>query len=245
MKTLMFALEHRLTAKSLFVCSSILLGASPPPQKKRLERPPHLHPLENCLLLDPPPLPSEFSLPSVCWAGGRVRIFSGTPHYSGYHKNLIQQLFNIYFRLGGFQSSLLFIYFRYGAYTCSHYNEEWQKPFRYILKDSLSRSLRRVFAVLQKSRRNHRSVSKNRSHTLHGFACRLKSYQLTCGHSLIIITGLMYIWSLNRITSCLKRTAPLDLGSSNRTTKKTMCCIILASTQYTVSTKLSVHYTTI
>ena len=65
--------------------------------------------------------------------------------------------------------------------------------------------------------------------TLHGFACRLKSYQLRCDHSLIIITGLMYIWSLNRITTCLKRTAPLDLGSSNKTTKKTMCCIILAS----------------
>ena len=71
----MFALEHRLTAKSLFVCSSILLGASPPPQKKRLERPPHLHPLENCLLLDPPPFPQNFRCPQCVGRGGGYGYF--------------------------------------------------------------------------------------------------------------------------------------------------------------------------
>ena len=38
---------------------------------------------------------------------------------------------NIYFRLSGFQPSLLCIYFRYGRITCSHCaDEEWQKPIR-------------------------------------------------------------------------------------------------------------------
>ena len=99
----------------------------PPPKKKDSRGHPTSNPSKIVSFWTPPPLPSYFWLPSVCWGGGggRLRIFSETPHYSGYHKNLIQQLFNIYFRLGGFQSSLLFIYFRYGAYTCSHCNEEW------------------------------------------------------------------------------------------------------------------------
>ena len=42
----------------------------PPPQKKRLERPPHLQPLENCLLLDPPPFPQNFRCPPCVGRGG-------------------------------------------------------------------------------------------------------------------------------------------------------------------------------
>ena len=34
-------------------------------------------------------------------------------------------LLNIYFRLSGFQSSLLLIHFCYGPNTCLHYTQEW------------------------------------------------------------------------------------------------------------------------
>ena len=101
--------------RKITVCLVINLTRSPP--QKRLGPP------------SPPPSLWIFVALRVLGrgvgGGGRLRIFSGTPHCSGYHKNLIQQLFNIYFRLGGFQSSLLFIYFCYGPYTCSHCNEEW------------------------------------------------------------------------------------------------------------------------
>ena len=41
---------------------------------------------------------------------------------------------NIYFRLSGFQSSLLPFYFRYGRITCSHgVDEEWQKHMRRVV----------------------------------------------------------------------------------------------------------------
>ena len=36
-------------------------------------------------------------------------------------------LLNIYFRLSGFQSSLLLIYFCYGPNTCLHYTQEWYR----------------------------------------------------------------------------------------------------------------------
>ena len=41
-------------------------------------------------------------------------------------------LLNIYFRLSGFQSSLLRIHFCYGRNTCLHYTQEWYRISRYV-----------------------------------------------------------------------------------------------------------------
>ena len=41
-------------------------------------------------------------------------------------------LLNVYFRLTGFQSSLLLICIRYGLISCSHCDEEWQKTIQYV-----------------------------------------------------------------------------------------------------------------
>ena len=62
-------------------------------------------------------------------------------------------------RLSGFQSSLLLIHFLYSVYgpnTCLYYTKVWLRT--YLRCDaSLSRSARRSFAPLQKSRHHNRS----------------------------------------------------------------------------------------
>ena len=84
--------------RKITVCLLINLTRSPPQKRLGPSSP-------------PPPFPLNFRCPPCVGAGGgRLRIFSGSPHCSGYHKNLIQQLVNIYFRLGGFQSPSLWIF---------------------------------------------------------------------------------------------------------------------------------------
>ena len=56
-------------------------------------------------------------------------------------------LLDIYFRLSGFQPSILLIYFFDGPNRCSHCTKIWQKTY--------SRSARRRFAPSQKSRRHN------------------------------------------------------------------------------------------
>ena len=65
-------------------------------------------------------------------------------------------LLNIYFRLSGFQSSLLLIHFRYSLNTCWHCTKVCHRTYP-ICDGPLPRSLRRSFAPLQKSRHNHDS----------------------------------------------------------------------------------------
>ena len=101
----------------------------PPPPKKDSRGHPTSNPSKIVSFWTPPPSLRIFVALRVLGGGGGG---GGYGYFLKLHiipditnKNLIQQLFNIYFRLGGFQSSLLFIYFRYGPYTCSHCNEEW------------------------------------------------------------------------------------------------------------------------
>ena len=54
---------------------------------------------------------------------------------------------NVYFLLGGFQSSLLLMYFLYCPNTCSHFTEVWLRAYR-ICNDPILRSARRCFAPL-------------------------------------------------------------------------------------------------
>ena len=65
-------------------------------------------------------------------------------------------LLNIYFRLSGFQSSLLLIHFRYSPNTSWHFTKVWHRTYP-TCDSPLPRSVRHSFAPLQKSRRNHRS----------------------------------------------------------------------------------------
>ena len=65
-------------------------------------------------------------------------------------------LLNIYFRFSGFQPLLLSIHFRYGPSTCSHCAKVWHRTSP-ICDAQVSRAAQRSFALLQKSRRNHRS----------------------------------------------------------------------------------------
>ena len=90
MKTRILVLKHQLTVKYLifWLGGQLLVEKkknnnnnqpySKPPEKD-LEKPSH-H-IENCHLLDPP-VPSEFSLPSV----GRVWLFSGTTQFMYYSR---------------------------------------------------------------------------------------------------------------------------------------------------------------
>ena len=62
--------------------------------------------------------------------------------------NSHSSLLSIYFRLNGFKSSLLRIYFRYGPNNCSHCTKVWHR--NYLICDaSLSRSMQRSFAPLE------------------------------------------------------------------------------------------------
>ena len=70
----MFALEHRLTAKSLFVCSSILLGASPPKKKDSRGRPTST-PSKIVSFWTPPPFPQNFRCPPCVGRGGGYGYF--------------------------------------------------------------------------------------------------------------------------------------------------------------------------
>ena len=65
-------------------------------------------------------------------------------------------LLNIYFRLSGFQPSLLLIHFRYGPNTCSHCTKVWHRT-HLIYEAPLSRLARGKFPPLQRSPRNHRN----------------------------------------------------------------------------------------
>ena len=65
-------------------------------------------------------------------------------------------LLNFYFRLSVFQSSLLPIYFRDGPNRCSLCAKVWDKTYP-ICEAPLSRSTRRSFSPLQKSRHHNRS----------------------------------------------------------------------------------------
>ena len=71
----MFALEHRLTAKSLFVCSSILLGASPPPKKDSRGHPTSTPSKIVSFWTPPPPFPQNFRCPPCVGRGGGYGYF--------------------------------------------------------------------------------------------------------------------------------------------------------------------------
>ena len=60
-------------------------------------------------------------------------------------------LLNIYFRLSGYQTAFLLIYFRDGPKKCSHCTKVSHKTYP-ICDAPLSRSARRIFAPSQKSR---------------------------------------------------------------------------------------------
>ena len=65
-------------------------------------------------------------------------------------------LLNIYFRLSGFQSSLLLIHFWYSLSNCFYCSKVWHRTYS-ISEAPLWRSARRSSAPLQKLHRNHRS----------------------------------------------------------------------------------------
>ena len=62
-------------------------------------------------------------------------------------------LLNIYFRLSGFQSLLPLIHFSNGSIPAQTVPKSGSEPIRYV---TLQFRVRRGFAPLQKSRRNHR-----------------------------------------------------------------------------------------
>ena len=92
-------------------------------------------------------------------------------------------LLDIYFRLSGFQPSLLLIHFRHGPNRCSHCTEVWQKTFP-VCDTPLSRSAGRRFAPSQKSHRHNRSCMW--TGTLSGmiFVVVQKLSGTRCGHIL-------------------------------------------------------------
>ena len=88
-------------------------------------------------------------------------------------------LFNIYFRLSGFQSSLLFIHFRYGPNTCSDWAKMWHKACA-ICDTRLKRWTQRSFVTIQKSRGNQAWTDALSSMV----SSRRKSYQAYCKRTL-------------------------------------------------------------
>ena len=60
-------------------------------------------------------------------------------------------LLNIYFRLSGFQSSLLLIHFCYGPNTCLHYTQEWYR-ISSICDSPLQTPVRRSFTYRNRAK---------------------------------------------------------------------------------------------
>ena len=61
-------------------------------------------------------------------------------------------LLNIYFRLSGFQSSLLLIHFCYGPNTCVHYTQEWYRISSICDSSPLQTPVRRSFTYRNRAK---------------------------------------------------------------------------------------------
>ena len=61
-------------------------------------------------------------------------------------------LLNIYFRLSGFQSSLLLIHFCYGPNTCLHYTQEWYRISSICDSSPLQTPVRRSFTYRNRAK---------------------------------------------------------------------------------------------
>ena len=85
-------------------------------------------------------------------------------------------LLDIYFRLSGFQPSILLIYFCDGPNRCSHCTKIWQKTY--------SRSARRRFAPSQKSHRHNSFYVWTESLSGMIFVAAQKLAGTRCGHTL-------------------------------------------------------------
>ena len=86
-------------------------------------------------------------------------------------------LFIIYFRLTGFQASLLLTYFRDGPNGCSHCTKVWRKTYP-ICSAPLSRSARHILAASQKSH------GHSRTHIQYDFRSGAKAIQYSVNRSL-------------------------------------------------------------
>ena len=110
-------------------------------------------------------------------------------------------LLNIYFRLSGFQSSLLLIHFWYSLSNCFYCSKVWHRTYS-ISEALLWRSARRSSAPLQKLHRNHRSYVWTES--LYGMiriSCLRKSFPVyrehTKPHTIMIIRLVLCSTNIN------------------------------------------------
>ena len=102
----------------------------------------------------------------------KVILYSVNSNDPGRHKSL-----NIYFRLSGFQASLLLMYFRHGPRAKHVFTLQQTIAANYPICDAPSRSARRSFVPPQKSRRSDGSYVWTEAAIGYGFRTGAKVIQ--------------------------------------------------------------------